>query len=169
MGTLDAAPSNMRSKASIWGHPIHPALVAFPIGMYVGTVGALLGYLATRDVFYYRAAMIANLAGVVAALAAAVPGLVDLLALPRGSAARATAVKHGSLAVLATGLFAVSAAVLWRNWHAELALLSVTVPLAIAVAGLLVLVIVGMLGWSLVQTHHVGVKPTFIRPAHHNA
>ena len=159
----------MHSKAQIGGHPIHPMLVALPIGMFVGTVGALLAHLATGDVFYYRAAMIANIVGVVGALIAAVPGAIDLFHLPKGSPARATAGKHASVALLTVGLFSTSAAILYRNWHDHPELLSVTVPLAISVAGLLALLIVGMLGWTLVQTYHVGVKPAFIRPAHHTA
>jgi uncharacterized membrane protein len=141
-------------------------LVALPIGGFVGTVGALLAFLGTGDAFYYRVAMIVNIVAVVAALVATIPGAIDLFHLPRGTQARATGVKHGAGAVLATGLFAVSAALLWRNWHDRPDLLSATVPLAISLVGLLVLVIVGMLGWTLVQTHHVGVKPTFVRPGH---
>jgi uncharacterized membrane protein len=159
----------MHSKAQIGGHPIHPMLVALPIGMFVGTVGALLAHLATGDTFYYRAAMIANIAGVAGALLAAIPGAIDLFHLPRGSQARATGVKHASVALLTVGLFSISAAILYRNWHDQPALLSVTVPLAISIAGLLALLIVGMLGWTLVQTYHVGVKPSFIRHAHHTA
>jgi uncharacterized membrane protein len=155
----------MLSKARIAGHPIHPMLVALPIGMFVATVATLLAYMNSGDPFYYRAAMVANVAGVVAGLVAAIPGAIDLFALPARSEARLTGIKHASSALLALGLFAVSAALLWRDWNAvgDDAVLTAAVPLAMAVAGLLVLTIVGVLGWSLVQTHHVGVKPTLVR------
>ena len=41
--------------------------------------------------------------------------------------------------------------------------LDATTPLAIAVVGMVSLVIVGSLGWTLVQTHHVGIKPANTR------
>ena len=109
--------------------------------------------------------MIANIAGVVTALLAAVPGAIDLFALTPASRTRTTAIQHGSFALLAVGLFAVSAALLWRGWTAAARggdgpVLDATIPLAFAVCGLLVVVIVGALGWSLVQTHHVGVRPS---------
>ncbi|MEO8703997.1 MAG: DUF2231 domain-containing protein [Kofleriaceae bacterium] len=155
----------MLSKARIAGHPIHPMLVALPIGMFVATVATLLAFMNSGDPFYYRAAMVANVGGVVAALVAAVPGTIDLFSLPPGSSARATGIKHASSALLAVGLFAVSAALLWRGWNglANGEVLAAAVPLAVSLAGMLVLVIVGALGWTLVQTHHVGVRPDLVR------
>lgn len=154
-----------RSKASIAGHPIHPMVVAFPIALYTATVVALLAYIGTTDSFYYRGAMVASISGVTMALLAALPGVIDLMALPRGSRARSTGIKHGSLAVLTTGIFAACAAVLYRNWGGRVIVdgqlqLDATLPLAIGVVGLVALVIVGALGWALVQTHHIGIKPS---------
>lgn len=160
----------MYSKARIAGHPIHPMLISLPIGMFVATTAALLAYLGTADPFYYRASMIANLSGVATALLAAAPGAIDLFALPAGSDARATGLKHAGAALLAVGLFAVSALLLWHGWNAAVLdgdanVLAAAIPLAVAVLGLLAIVIVGALGWSLVQTHHVGVRPIAKRPA----
>jgi hypothetical protein len=39
-----------------------------------------------------------------------------------------------------------------------------TIPLALAVVAWVAMVIAGSLGWALVQTHHVGVKPALVRP-----
>lgn len=150
----------MDSKAAIAGHPIHPMLVALPIGMYVATVAALLTYVGLDDPFYFRMALVANVAGVVMALVAAIPGAIDLFSLPRNSRARVAGIKHASFALLATGLFAVAAATSYRQW-AGAGVPDATVPLAIAIVGLLALLVAGALGWALVQTHHVGVKPSF--------
>lgn len=149
---------DMYSRARVAGHPIHPMVVALPIGLFVTAVAAMLAFVGASDPFFYRAAMYAAFGGVVTALVAALPGVIDLIALPAGSRVRRTALKHGSVALFATGLFAVSAALLYRGWTAD-APLEVAAPLAVALAGLVALVIVGALGWSLVQTHHVGVKP----------
>ncbi len=38
-----------------------------------------------------------------------------------------------------------------------------TLPLALDMIGFVSMVTAGMLGWSLVQTHHVGIKPALVR------
>lgn len=168
-GTTAAQCCGMYSKARIFGHPIHPMMVAVPIGMFVATIGAELAHLGTSDPFYYRAAMVANVAGVIAALFAAIPGAIDLMALPRASAARRTGIKHASLNLVTIVLFAVSAGFLYNGWSSRMMVdgvwnLDMHVPLAIDMLGLVSLVIAGALGFAMVQTHHVGVKPSFMRP-----
>src|SRR4051812_45093025 len=91
---------HMYTRARIAGHPIHPMLIAFPIALYVSTVVALLSFLGTNDYFWYRVATYANIAGVVMAAAAAVPGLIDLLHIPERSRARATGLRHAGFNVL---------------------------------------------------------------------
>lgn len=148
----------MYSRARVAGHPIHPMIVVFPIALFTSTVAALLAFVGTRDPFYYRAALVACSAGVTMALVGALPGAVDLFSLPKGSRARTTGFKHASFALLTVGIFAVTAALLYRDWVGG-GELDAAVPLAVGVAGLVTLVIVGILGWTLVQTHHVGIKP----------
>jgi len=147
----------MHSKARIAGHPIHPMLIAFPVAMYTATVVTLITHIATGDAFWFRVAFYANVAGVATAGLAAIPGLIDLLGLPRRSRARATGIKHAAFNVLALSLFAVSAALLYRNF--DVVGYDVTAPLVLGGAGLLSTMAAGWLGWNLVQTHHVGVKP----------
>jgi uncharacterized membrane protein len=156
----------MLTKARIAGHPIHPMLIAFPVALYTATVVTLLVHIATGDSFWYRVAMFANIGGVVMALVAAVPGLIDLLtSVPRRSRARATGIKHAAFNVLALTLFAISAVLLYRNAGATFNfdyspfVLDVTAPLVLSIAGLLSTLAAGWLGWTMVQTHHVGVKP----------
>jgi uncharacterized membrane protein len=143
----------MQTKARIAGHPIHPMLVAFPIAFYVATVVTQLVFLGTSDPFWYKVALYANIAGVVMAAVAAAPGLVDLLSLDRRSRARQVGLRHAGFNVLALLVFAASAGVLWNNQTT----LSVAAPLVLGVLGLASTMIAGWLGWTLVQTHHVGV------------
>lgn len=154
---------SMDSQARVAGPPIHPLLVAFPVALFAATVGALLAFIGTHDTLYYRAAMTAGAAGVTMAVLGAIPGLLDLLARPQGSAARAMGVKHASYAALVVSIFAASTAVMVRNWFAKVLVdgawqLDATVPLAIGVAGLVTLVIVGILGWTVGQTPLVRVQ-----------
>ena len=157
----------MYTKARIAGHPLHPMLIAFPVALYVATVVSLIAHVSTHDIFWYRAALWANVAGVVMAAVAAVPGLIDLLGLPRRSRPRSTAIRHAAFNVLALALFVTSAVLLWRgagdtfnpaNGPYEL---DVTAPLALGILGVLSTIAAGWLGWTLVQTHHVGVKDRF--------
>lgn len=157
----------MNTKASVAGHPIHPMLVAFPIGLYGVTIATLLAFFATHDSFFFRAAMTANIAGVAMALVAAVPGFIDFLGLQKGSRTRTVGLQHAAANLTALALFAISASLLYTRWsNREVVdgtlVLDAALPLAIALLGFVSTVIAGGLGWSLVQTHHVGVKPKYI-------
>lgn len=159
----------MYSKARIAGHPIHPMLVAFPLAFYTTTVVTLLVYIGTRQAFWYRCSMVASLAGIATAVIAAIPGAVDLRSLPRGSRARKAGLQHAGFNLLASALFAVVAVMLYETWtHRTMIngeyIFDATVPLALAVVAWVTMVIAGSLGWTLVQTHHVGIKPALVRP-----
>ena len=72
---------------------------------------------------------------------------------------------HAAFNVLALGLFAISAALLYRAGAAsDIAsgpfLFNVAAPLVLSICGMLSTVAAGWLGWTMVQTHHVGVAPT---------
>lgn len=151
----------MYSKARIAGHPIHPMLIAFPVALYVVTVVTLIVSAATDDPFWYRAAMWSNLAAVVMAVVAAIPGLIDLLSLPRHSRARSTGLRHAAFNVLALVLFVISVVLLYLGWRnaPTFAALDVTAPLVLSILGVCSTLVAGWLGWTLVQTHHVGVQP----------
>ncbi|HTL35071.1 MAG TPA: DUF2231 domain-containing protein [Kofleriaceae bacterium] len=157
----------MFTKARIAGHPIHPMLVAFPIALYVATVVGLLAHIGTHDPFWYRVAMYSNFAAVGMALVAAIPGFIDLMtSVPARTRARATGFRHATFNVLALALFAVSGYMLYRNAGGNLNPavgqygLDTTAPLVLALAGIASTLVAGWLGWTMVQTHHVGIKPT---------
>jgi len=159
----------MYSKARIAGHPIHPMIVAFPIAFYTATVATLLAYVGTHETFWFRVAMVANIAGIVTAVIAVIPGAIDLFSLPRDSRARATGLKHAGFNLLSTGLFAITAVLLYRAWSHRVMVdgeyvFDATIPLAMGVVAWVSMVIAGSLGWTLVQTHHVGIKPAQTRP-----
>lgn len=147
-------------KARGAGHPLHPMLVAFPLAFYTATVATLMVYIGTREVFWYRFAMVATLAGIATAVIAAIPGAIDLCSLPRASRAWAAGFKHAAFHLLATGLFALTAVVLYRTWTQRTMvageyLFDATIPLALSVVAWLAMVIAGSLGWTLLQTHRL--------------
>jgi len=67
----------MCSKVKVFGHPIHPMLVAYPIALYTSTLVAYIIYAANKDPFFFKAAVAANLAGIVMAALTALPGFID--------------------------------------------------------------------------------------------
>jgi uncharacterized membrane protein len=157
----------MYSKARIAGHAAHAMAVVFPIAFFAGTVALLLAYVGTKDAFYYRAALLADLAGIVTALVAMIPGVIDMYALPRPSRAWTRARAHATSALLVTSAYSVVGALLYHGWSGRVMkdgrwALDATIPLAIAVLGLVGLVGAATAGWALVQTHHIGIKPARI-------
>ena len=148
----------MYSKAKIAGHPIHPMLIPFPIVFYTITVAALIAYTQSLQGFWFRVAIYANCAGVIAAAVAAIPGAFDAFAgIPRGTTARRTALIHGSLNAATLVLFVIGLTQLYA--HRLERLPDVTVSLVLGLLGLVSMLVAGALGWKLVQTHHVGVAP----------
>ncbi len=57
-----------------------------------------LAYVRTRDAFYFRGAMVADIAGVITALIAAIPGAFDMLAPLRRAGEGAGSRRHASSA-----------------------------------------------------------------------
>lgn len=150
----------MLTKARIAGHPIHPMLIAFPVAMYVATAVALIVYGGTQDLFWYRAAFWTNLSGVVMAAVAALPGLIDFVGLPAKSKARGTGIRHAALNVVALAAFVISVILIGESLFGTSPDISYAAPLVLSLAGVVVTVGAGWFGWKMVQTHHVGVKPT---------
>jgi uncharacterized membrane protein len=149
----------MYSKAKIAGHPIHPMLVAFPIAFYVASCAAYIIYSAGSDPFWFQVGYIANAAGVITALLAAVPGFIDwAFGIPGGTAAKSTGFIHMALNVIVVVLFAVCG---WLNANQY----GVPAPhprgiLVLPIVGVVLTIISGFLGWKLIATHHVGVDLT---------
>src|SRR6185503_1204906 len=135
----------MHSKISIAGHPLHPMLVALPIGLLVWAFVADLIYLGTdKDPTWYDISFYSGIAGVVAALVAAVPGFVDYLTLAKGTNVNDMALLHMGANLLVVGLFAVAAALQWDGAARDGTSLSAVV--ALHASGTTFLALAGWLG-----------------------
>jgi uncharacterized membrane protein len=97
----------MRTPASIAGHPIHPMLVPIAIGLWIfSLVGDLIHAGGSANPAWTTVAYYCMGGGIVGALLAAVPGLIDLLSLPEGP--RKTAIAHMVINLTVVGLYVVN-------------------------------------------------------------
>ena len=149
----------MRSRASVKGHPIHPALIPFPFAFLFGAVAFdAAGILLDRPSFWTTGAYLA-LAGIGAALVAAVPGFIDyLFTVPPNSSGKKRATKHMLVNLSAVALFAIAWAL---RGNAELRPQLISVLLEAAGAGLLT--IGGWMGGTLAYRNQIGVDHRYAR------
>jgi uncharacterized membrane protein len=151
--------ATMYSKMKIAGHPIHPMLVAFPITFYTTALVGYVVYGATSNAFWFQVGWLANVAGVVTAAVAAVPGFIDwAMGIPSRSKAKSVGLVHMLLNVCALGAFALNAIVNYDQWNALHP--DSTLATALSMIGIASTLAAGFFGWTLVQTYHVGVDLT---------
>ncbi|HZQ21743.1 MAG TPA: DUF2231 domain-containing protein [Terriglobales bacterium] len=144
----------MESKAKLLGHPIHPMLIVFPLGLLATAVAFDVVGLSTGDRSWFGISFWMIAAGIIGGLLAAIPGLIDWWFIPQGTRAKAIGLWHGAGNVLVVVLFIIS----WflrRGAPAEpsggaLALSFIAVALGL---------VTGWLGGELVDRLGVGVDP----------
>jgi uncharacterized membrane protein len=145
----------METPASIARHPIHPMLVALPLGLLVGALVFDLVHLASGNPIWAEVAFWNLAAGLMGGVAAAVPGIVDYRSL-RGDAWR-IATWHLIVNVSALVLAAVNWA-LRTQAGASLIGDGSRFPHVLSMATVIVLGVGGWLGGHLVYVHRVGVE-----------
>lgn len=151
---LQKAKHPISPLAGPYGHPIHPMLVPVPIGAWVASlVFDLASYFVDDPSFLVKGAYWLIATGVVAALLAAVFGLMDLVAIPRGSRPFKVALVHLTMNVTLVAVFAASFFVRINQSATEEVDLWLVVVSAVAILALL---ISGILGGML--SYHYGVR-----------
>lgn len=143
----------MISKASFRSHPIHPMLVAFPVGLWVTSfIFDLIGK-TSGEQRYFTAGYYMIVAGCVGAVVAAIPGLIDLLfVIPPRSSAKTRGYLHGALNTIALILF------IYEAVHRGGAGNPVDgLSIAVSFAGVVLIAISGWLGGTLVYRNQIGV------------
>lgn len=98
----------MEGKAKVMGHPIHPILIPFPLGLLTTSVVFDFVHLLTGEEKWSGISFWMIAAGVIGGLAAAAFGLIDWLAIPSGTRAKAVGLWHGITNVIVVTLFIVS-------------------------------------------------------------
>lgn len=144
----------MESRAKLAGHPIHPMLIVFPLGLLATAVVFDVIHLAAGVPALAVASFWMIAAGIVGGLAAALFGLIDWLAIPQRTRARAIGLWHGLGNVVVVGLFA--AAWLIRLGDAP-AYSPAGMPIALQLLAAGIAVVTGWIGGELVYRLGVGV------------
>lgn len=145
----------MQSKIRLFGHPVHPMIVPFPIAFYTATLVCSIAYAVNGDTFWFHVAFVANCSALVTAAVAILPGLIDWLSLPELSDARTTGLKHMVANVFSLGCFTANAVIMFTKLHEPNPPIQGSIMLA--AFGFLIMLYAGFKGWKMVQTHHVGI------------
>jgi len=132
-------------RARIAGHPLHPALVHFPLALWVVAIlWDLVGWWQT-DPLWWRMGYWCLALGLAASLPALITGLLDYLALPADEPGLNAATAHMMVMMSATAAFGAS-------WVMRAQAGSAFAPSAWAFA----LALGGWLGGTLVYHHGIG-------------
>jgi uncharacterized membrane protein len=142
----------MRTKVRLLGHPIHPMLIVFPLGLLTAAAIFDIIYTCTHnghwaDLSYW---MIAS--GVIGGLIAAVFGLIDWLGIPEGTRAKYIGLIHGLSNVVVVMLFIVSWFMRRPNPTAP-----GLIPMMLGWTGIVIALFSSWLGGELVYRLNVGV------------
>lgn len=143
---------NPRSTARIFGHPIHPMLIPFPVAFFIGAFVTDIVYAQTAYLMWQYFSIWLITAGLIMGGLAAVFGFIDYFGNRRIRALR-PATPHMLLNLLAMILSLVNAFVHSRDgWQA-------VVPTGIILSGIVVLILLvsAWLGGSMVYRHGAAV------------
>jgi uncharacterized membrane protein len=142
-------------RLKVLGHPVHPMLIVFPLGLFVAAVvfdaiDVFGGPAVLGEVAFWNIA-----AGLIGSVLAALTGLVDWTGIPAGTRAKRIGLLHGGINALVVLLFLVA-------WLVRLGVEQHAAGGGLFVLELVALVFGGVSGWlggELVDRLGIGVDP----------
>ena len=142
----------MRTPATVKRHPIHPMLIAVPIGLWVFALISDIIYVTGlgRSV-WAQVAFYCIGGGIVGVLIAAIPGLIDLLSIHEPRAKR-IGIFHMIMNLVGVVLFA------WNWWLRLHNPNPAGTPFLLTIIGVLLVGISGWLGADIVHVFGFGVE-----------
>jgi uncharacterized membrane protein len=144
----------VESKVKVFGHPLHPILVVFPLELLATAVIFDVIFFVTDNMPFSAVAYWMIVAGLIGGVVSAPFGLIDWRAIPAGTRAKRIGALHGIGNVVVLLLFAAS----WYvRGSAETAPATSAYVCSFLGAGLALLT--GWLGGELVDRLGVGVDP----------
>ena len=145
----------MESRVKLFGHPVHPMLVVFPLGLLATAVIFDLLYLIFDNRLLPTASYYMIAAGVLGGLLAAIFGFIDWLALPNASRAKNIGLWHGIGNVVIVLLFTGS----WLLRRDNVDFVPDSPALMLSFAGTALALVTAWIGGELVYRLGVGVDP----------
>ncbi len=141
-----------RSKASIGRHPLHPMIIPIPIGLWIFSIVAdIIFKMGWGGPGWNDAAFYTMGGGIVGALIAALPGMIDLTGITN-SKTMSMGIWHMSFNLIAVVLYAIN---FWLRMHRPP---GDTLPIVLSVIGILLITISGWLGGEMVYVRGVAVE-----------
>ncbi|MGV0834184.1 DUF2231 domain-containing protein [Mycolicibacterium thermoresistibile] len=141
--------------AGPYGHPFHPILVPVPIGAWVcSLIFDIASHLVDRPRFLAQGSAWLIAIGVLGAVAAALIGFLDLIAIPRGTRAFRVGMVHMALNLAVTVAYIVNFA--WRHSSYPQETAVAPGPLVLSALSLVALAVSGYLGGML--AYRFGVR-----------
>lgn len=144
----------MESRAKLLGHPVHPMLIVFPLGLFITSLIFDIIHRFTAGPAWAQASFYMIGAGIIGGVIAAVFGLIDWAAIPRRTRASKIGLLHGGINVVVILLFAIS---WWLRKDTQEA--PGTAPVVLSFIAVLFGAVSGWLGGELVNRLGVGVDP----------
>jgi uncharacterized membrane protein len=146
----------MESKVTICGHPVHPMLIALPLGLTPAALVADLVHHLTNDPVWGRFSFWLMFGGVLSGSAAGVIGLLDWKGLPVGTKERGLGAVHGVTNLATMSIFVLSLVLRSRDpGHPSAA------AKAVGLIGGILASVGGWLGGELVFRLGVGVHEPY--------
>ena len=140
----------METPANIKKHPIHPMLVAIPIGLWVmSLVCDVVHATGSQNPNWQVVALYTMVGGVAGALVAAVPGFIDMLSLRSGL--KRIALIHMAINLTVVALYFVN---IWLRTGGG----DTSLTLLLSVVAIAMLLVSGWLGGKMVYVHGVAVE-----------
>ena len=147
---MDVAP--IRSRMALFGHPIHPMMIHFPVAALLGLIGTDIGYALTGDSFWARAGTWLAAIGMLGGWFSGLIGVLDLV-LVREIRRLVIAWCHGIMAVMLLSLATLN----WLLRLGDVEGLIIPWGLYVSLLSGVMISITSFLGGQLVYDHAVGV------------
>jgi uncharacterized membrane protein len=142
----------MNTPASFRKHPIHPMLVVFPLGLWIFSLISDVIFLLGKNPVWNDIAFYTMAGGLVGALLAAVPGVIDMFSIADPKPGE-IAWNHMIVNIVTTAAFGL-------NLYLRIVLEpGAFFPILLSLIGVLMLGYSGWLGGELAYVHGVGVQP----------
>jgi uncharacterized membrane protein len=145
----------MESKVKLFGHPIHPQLIVFPLGLFATAVIFDVLYLIVINPSFPTVSFYMIAAGIIGGLLAAIFGFIDWLDLPNNSRAKNIGLWHGIGNFVIVVMFAIS----WLLRQDNANFVPDGMALLLSFGGVGLALITGWIGGELVYRLGVAVDP----------